>query len=83
MDRICRGHGQCRRPSKDELVMRGRLGLAREYKADPERNGRDESDCIAFLVPKPGVGQASRNGGERARLVVVRCVCTRLVDESN
>jgi len=63
MNRICRGHSQCHRPSKNEVPSRGRRGLAREYKADPERNGRDESDCIAFLVPKPGVGQATLKVG--------------------
>lgn len=58
MNRICRGHSRCRHPGTDEVLMRGRPGLAREYKADLESHGQDESKCIAFLAPKPIVGQA-------------------------
>jgi len=58
VNRICRDHSRCRRFSTDEALMRGRPGLAREYKAALESHGQDESNCIAFLAPKPSVGKA-------------------------
>jgi len=70
-------------PEQGRSDYEGQAWTSKRLQGRSREDGRDESDCIAFLVPKPGVGRASRNGGERAWLVVVQCVCTRLVDESN